>query len=287
MKPITCVRLALLTFIPVLLGFAHHSALAQDGIDATHLHVLVVADTNDATIGTHADADRRNIVTALEQGIPEIRRTITVLTGNRVSPDGVLDELRRMDVQPSDAVAFYYAGHGSWDDRYGHVLTMGAGGLSRQTLVETLREKRAALTVVLTDCCSVYSTLSVVPKVKVLGPDPDVLRYLFFRHRGFVDITSSRKGTYSFGDATGGIFSNALKECLYTPLRALDANQDQVVEWREFAESLNQKTRSKFQVLVARDRRIGTTAASGQPGQVPEVFGELARLAGGPIGRTR
>ncbi len=285
MKQITCFPFWLLVLIPLLMSFAHNSAQALDGADATHVHVLVVADTNDAAIGPHVDADRGNIVTSLEKGIPEVRRSITVLTGNRVSPDAVLDQLRKINVTRSDTLVFYYAGHGSWDERYGHVLTMAAGGLSRRTLMEAMSDKRARLTVILTDCCSVYSTLGNVPKVH--GPDPDVLRYLFFRHQGFVDINSSRKGTYAFGDANGGIFSNALKECLYLPLSALDANRDQMVEWREFAGALDQKTRSKFQVLVARDQRIGAVAANGQSGQTPEIFGVLARLVGGPIARTR
>ncbi len=79
--------------------------------------------------------------------------------------------------------------------------------------------------------------------------DGVIVRDLFFRSRGVVDINGCKKGALSHGtlDWGGSLFTNALLALQKHPVASLDANHNQVVEWAEFFPALQKGTEDAAQ----------------------------------------
>jgi hypothetical protein len=172
---------ALRATIVLLVALVVCDNVRSDDADARFLHILIVADTNDARIGSHVRADKFSLLGALEGSIPNERHSVKVLEADQATPENVLSYYRDLTTGPNDVLLFYYAGHGAIDPKFGQVLTMQTANLSRRTLVKTILDKPSALQIILTDCCSVFGE---VPQAYAMGgSDPQTLRYLLFRQQ--------------------------------------------------------------------------------------------------------
>jgi hypothetical protein len=251
--------------------------------DATRVHALLIADTMDKDIGESVAVDLRQMKAAIENGLPESRRSIAQMTGADVTPAAILARVRSLPVAATDGLVVYYAGHGAWADTGPYLRLHDAALLQRADLVAAMRERAPRLAVLLTDCCSTYVGKAAFYRAAVA--DPDVFRDLFFRHRGLVDITAAQKGQVAVGDTMqGGIFTQALTEVLTaTPRETLDADRDGVVSWAEAAADLATRTKGVFEMLHPRGVTVkGTNIV----GQTPQVFGEIAKPAAGPLSKS-
>lgn len=270
------------------LALAPSAARAGDApeasADATRVRVLLVGDTRDADIGPSVATDLKTMRGALDEGIPEARRSVAALEGADATPATVLARVGDLDVLPTDSLVLYYAGHGAWSDAGPYLRMDGGKILPRADLVKALEAKGARLTVLLTDCCSTYvgkAALYAPPQ-----PDPTVWRDLFFRHRGLVDLTAAEKGEVAVGDGLlGGFFTHALVGTLtLVPRGELDADADGIVSWAELAAALKKETQGVWKMLHPRGLAVrGETRF----GQTPFVFGDLATPAGPPIPRAK
>lgn len=252
-----------------------------DDLDAPFVHVLIVADTNDLRIGKHVETDRRTVVSALEQAIPAHRRTLRVLDGDNATPQNVLQYYRDLKSQPNDTLLCYYAGHGAIDQKHGHVLTMQTANLSRKTLVQTVQAKQARLNIILTDCCAVFG--QVPHAYAPTGYDPRTVRYLFFRHRGTVDVTASDLGQPAYGSQLGGIFTNAVFGMLSLSPEEVDQDGDAIPTWAELWTKAQASIAVRSQDLLARDRRLAATPVLKPEAQRPHAFSPLATPVGDAI----
>ena len=260
----------------VVVGAAH----AADENDARHVHALLVIDTNDPEIGESVKQDLNTFRQLLDWGIPEHRRSMTELQGDAAMPKGILAAIQKLDVKRNDALVVYYAGHGAWYDG-GHYLRMNQGKiLLRKDLQSAMRKRAPRLAILLTDCCSTY--VGGKAFVRKMIYDPTTFRDLFFRHRGFVDVTAASKGQVAVGDRIqGGYFTSALAATISTtPREKLDANGDKIVAWDEVMPLARQATVKTFadgqpRGLMVRGRK--------HTRQTPHVFGALAAPVGVPI----
>ena len=155
----------------------------------SHLHVLLIGDTDDGSVGKSVQADLNNLKRTLEYGIPPFRRTITVLSGAEATPKSVLRQVQDLTIQDKCSLFVYYSGHGVIDPELGHVFTMTHGRLSRKELLAAMRAKKARLRILVTDCCAVYAPVSV-RRAERLREDWSIFRSLFFLHDGEVDVLS-------------------------------------------------------------------------------------------------
>ena len=268
--------LSVLLMATALLG--GHAARADEPVrpvDATRLVALLVADTDDPEIGSSVGVDVQQFRWSLDQGVPPGRLAVHVMTGADATPQTLLARVRSVDVAPTDTLLVYYAGHGAWADA-GPYLRLHGQVLPRADLVAAMRARGAGLSILLTDCCSTY-----VGKTYLFAPptvDPDRYRDLFFRPRGFVDVTAAARGQVAVGDGNlGGVFTKALTDLLtLTPRAALDVDRDGVVSWGETVDALTRGTKDVFTMLHPRGLTVG-----GRPvgGQTPFVFGPLAAPA--------
>ena len=119
--------------------------------DATTLHILLVADTKDATIGPDVRIDGNNMFNRVAQEIPPHRRTLTLFTGERVTRQAITDYYRELPVRATDALFLYFAGHGAVDEK-GHFLAMADGNrFHRSDILQMMKAKGARLVVLISD----------------------------------------------------------------------------------------------------------------------------------------
>jgi hypothetical protein len=248
--------------------------------DARFLHVLMVFDTNDPTIGKSVGLDYAEMSKMLAAGLPPKRYGVSILAGKDVTPENILGHYSRLRMDRNDSLLFYYAGHGAWDTK-SHYLQMNGGKRIRRTDIRAAMERRGArLNILLTDCCSIYTGQAEFNRLGIA--DPYMYRDLFFRHRGTVDVTAARKGQVALGNqVNGGYFTMGLSDVfMYTPSRQIDRNRDGIVSWTEAVGAINVKTQANYKT---RQRGIGPV---GQTVQTPHIFGAVARSVGRAIPRS-
>lgn len=256
-------------------------AFAMEKGEATFLHALIVADTNDEFIGEDVKIDKDRFYYFLKMEIPEVRSRITIYKGSIATRQNILAYYRRLEVKPTESLLFFYAGHGIWRQD-GHVLQLRRSTdiLPRSELLNVMQAKGAQLTILITDTCSNYLDVSKTRDVPSVppppDPDPNVARSLFFRHRGVVDITAAKKGQEAFGDSEfGGLFTRALLDVMRKQGNELDRNRDSLIGWDEFMPRVKIKTQSNYEDLQRRSS--GPRAPSSSGPQTPSILSGLAK----------
>lgn len=223
---------------------------AFDGLDARQLHVLIVADTSDELVGELVNIDGQNLYELLVDEIPQERRgLIKVLRGAAVTSEEILGHIRGLDVDPNDSLFVYFSGHGAYVRDRGQVLRMKGGELlQRSELLSELKAKGPRLVVLVTDACSNIIEESRYPKYAYSmaeGIDHDVCRYLFFRHRGVVDIHAASPGQESVAiQGTGSLFTKSLLDALGMANAAYERTP---ITWRDVMGRVSQRTADRFQ----------------------------------------
>ncbi len=178
---------------------------------AATLHLVIIADTLDPSIGKSVAVDRKMIETAFMDYMPvpgSLR--VSAIEGDRCRREVILTTVAGLAVGPDDAVVVFYSGHGAYDPRVGQYLQFPrvGGYLTREELTRAIKAKGARLGVLSTDCCNKASALPAGPAAPTarFPSEPDnpprtkaLFRALFFDVTGFVDLTSSKQGEASIG----------------------------------------------------------------------------------------
>lgn len=252
-------RIRILSFarVAVLIGLA----LAGDRpARGATLHLVIACITEDGTNQRGPknrwlfNGDRMEELFE-QQVAPEQLRIVRVptspMTANSVL--GFVQQLR--GVGPDDALMFYYAGHGGYDEanRQYFGLLPSHDNLYRQTLFNALLQHRPRLMVLVTDCCYVFSPTGEPP---ILGAQPPagkaqqtspLFRALFFKTKGTVDLTSAARDQFSYWvgrDMTGGSlfgssFRGVLADCA-----------DQELTWPQVVHRVRKRTAAEFRAKV-------------------------------------
>lgn len=181
------------------------------------------------------------VETIVRKYVPASRRTITRISGQQVSPRGILAALKRLPVRRDEALFVYSISHGSYSPGVGHAFNFTGGDLPRAALLRAMKARGAALTILYTECCSNVARVSTS-----LGDDPsdspprergrwgNALTDLLLCDRGVVDITAARPGQRASARRDcGGNLTGALVMAVKAGRRGLDRNGDGQVTWRE------------------------------------------------------
>lgn len=236
------------------------AAPAPAAHELAKLHVLIVADTADkAGISDSAKKDLAAVRAMFTKNVPAERLSLKVLTGKTVTAVNILGYYKTLAAKPTDAVAFYYAGHGGRDAK-GLFFALGQGGKQKQArfyrseLLTAIRAKNAGLSVVLTDCCSDRpaprrsAEEDPEPDSKAtVALDPNV-RKLFFEARGLVDITAATNNKSYGTDLRGGLFTYALTDAVVG--RGKPAKP--VESWKALYSTLKVSVPSQWEYQVSR-----------------------------------
>jgi hypothetical protein len=278
----THVSAAMIAGLLVLAASSTPPARAQD---TGRVFALLAIDF-DAHIAGLED-DERGMTAALASGFGSTRLlNLRILKGGEVSPRAVVDAIRGFPIGPNDTLLFYYSGHGATFEGRGHVLTMSHGNLLRSDLRAVVAQRRARLSVLLTDCCSsLVKPQKEPPMAGAQAPQARVspiLRCLLLQHQGVVDLTSSSLGEASWSrQGTGGLFTSALSSAMGSwDVDEFDTNKDGFATWTEVFDYVRHETQASYQAFKQDllnqdasklDSRM-LAALQSQRDQVPQAF---------------
>lgn len=228
---------------------------------AQRVHLLVAGDTKDPNIGEGVDHDLGNVVSTFFILLREGQLDHDRVAADEVSVANILKAIEQISVKPDETLVFYWSGHGASDEQ-GHYLQMPSGGnLYRSTLLGAMKKKEARLTVLLTDCCNVYTDSKAgLPPVAPASPDPKrktspLMEALLLTPSGVVDINAASPGEVALGTKEGGLFTLSLVYMFPLQQAAGDPNFDGGLEdafgvfWR------NSEKRASWQQIVEQSRQ--------------------------------
>lgn len=187
------------------------------------MHLLIMAD-DDSNIGQGVLRDMENIKNSFSylastMDIP-IRTKILNSKRNLLTYTHVITWLDKEQIAADDVVILYFSGHG------GRTLTsptiwpyvrFPTDRVEFTGVIRRLFKKKAALYVILFDCCNKLVQNSIITK----SDPPIIMNYnaldrkqikqkcldLFFKSKGLVIVSSASPGQYSFGPKSGGYFT--------------------------------------------------------------------------------
>ena len=242
-------RFILLLVLVLLLSF---SARATEPV----FHVIIASDIR-AGFNPHLITDHHNIERLFRGNVPKDRLNLVAMKMDEITPDRILQTVKEIELADQDTLAFYYSGHAA--------SSAGDGGqffqlkdeqgrsveLHRRTLLAALHEKKARLTVLLTDCGNVEvdekESDTVEKSVRtIIAPTTmsPIMEALFIQSEGTVDITSSKQGEASFVDTT----VKRRGSCFTWSLVALfDKHRNNpAITWQEFTTELAEYVKQAF-----------------------------------------
>lgn len=230
-------------FFILLTGFTTRSLNTEER--RRRLYLLVVANTNDPSIGASSQKDL--------EGITELFTTFTrqagialvpvVVSGNAFNIGNVRRILDTIRPNPADIVFFYYSGHGfrfandtskypRISFRTNNLQVRNKNNLAVEDVYRRLQRKGARVTLVVSDCCNERLGASVPFGMDLLRPRStgteglklnfDQLRRLFFPPQPVsIVIASAAPNQLAAGNLQmGGFFTNffraELTRSLYT-----------------------------------------------------------------------
>ncbi len=201
---------------------------ASDG--SVTMHLLMVAATQDESIGESVMTDV-NLVKKNFSGIAKklgIEYKETTIMGNSFKKANILNAVNRLNPGSNDIVVFVYSGHGfRFDDdkdAYPRMLLTYDSDLSENTELSTTElykmivDKKARLTIFLTDCCNSKAGVSRAEVESVAfgtrgttnNVDIDKLYDLFIDESGTIRATAAKAGQYALCDASGGFMLTSI-----------------------------------------------------------------------------
>ena len=225
------------------------------------IHVIIAVDDK-AGFGANLVADYNNMERLFKENVPVSRLNLVLMDKDNITPDTILQAVKRMKPAAEDTLVFYYSGHAANDAPFNE---SGNGGqffqlkdkngktveLSRRTLLAALKEKKNRLTVLLTDCCNIEQKSSIVRRNYETSKTPEVpnkmspvFEALFITPKGTVDITSSKRGEASFVDSS----SKKRGSCFTWPLVELfeKHKNNAAITWLEFTDELRTGVQKAF-----------------------------------------
>ncbi|MCA9054118.1 MAG: hypothetical protein KDA75_09795 [Planctomycetaceae bacterium] len=207
---------------------------------APTIHLVIVADTLDRSIGDSVQVDVDMVEEVFRGNVPERQLNIHKLTGNEANVDVWLARIREIKPAAEDALVVYYSGHGAYERQSGHLFAPRGRTVPRAQIVAAIKEQGVRLGVLIGDCCS---TLIEVPiPIPFLPPVEEVTPLfdeLLIKPRGFVDISATRPGETAMGTAGGGVFTVAFH------LLCIQHSQERL-HWGDLLLKLNQTTRPMY-----------------------------------------
>ncbi len=228
------------------------------------LHVFLVFDTQDETLGDSLAKDLWRMRELFRNSIPRNRLMVSVLTGKKVTAAQILDHYRKANPDPDDGLLFFYGGHGATDPaKKQHYFQLSCGeDLPRLDVRKAMEAKRTSLVVLLTDCCSTPEKIGtpVIPRWIESGQGPKeihpTVRCLLFRARGTVDVTAATNAPSWSDNMEGGIFTRTLCETMKRSLKSLGQDEDGIITWQEFFPVLQGETEKVFANWSAKMRSL-------------------------------
>lgn len=209
---------------------------------AANFHAIIVADTNDSTIGNSVIIDKRKINT-LTRNIA--RNTGLILKQQNIyaynfNYNTVTRSLNNLSVRADDVVMFYYSGHSSNAGGKWPALNLKGRSLKLHNVIYNLKAKKPRLLLVIADSCnnltSRGSSLNSFMRRSIQTPKRHNYEKLFLKHKGTIIMGAATPGEYAWGNGQhGGFFTYQFLESLNKELVSSAPNWNQLVKRAEVA----------------------------------------------------
>jgi len=188
---------------------------------AQTLQAILIADTNDASIGVSVKKDFENLKRVLQAVSTHtgMKLELQALEGNAVTLANMRAAVNAIKPGTNDTVFFYYSGHGfrteASKSRYPY-LYISQQGQAFEEIIGALRKKTPRLLIAVTDSCNNKADLPVAAAMRSMSAPPDYKKTysrLWLDAAGEIVIASSSEGEYAWGDDdVGGYFTKRFLE---------------------------------------------------------------------------
>lgn len=197
-------------------------------LEAKTIHALVVCDTAEYQIGISAQRDCEKIQSELVKAaqFSGMKLNLQKLTWRDAQPRKVISVLDKLDVKSSDAIVFYFTGHGYHpEDKLGSrwpylYFSAVRKVLPLQRIVDAIKKKKPRLALVFSDSCNTYLDTGllgdvVYGKSALAHPVKEYMKMagykqLFLNAEGLLIATAAAEGGVAHATDDGGFFTQTL-----------------------------------------------------------------------------
>lgn len=199
------------------------------------LRVISVANTNDARLGAGFSANAKSLrdYAALVASVSGLTLEMKEIIGTDYTCERIMESVKSLSAQDTDVILFYHSGHGispaenqastsasqypSFDCERDGVDESNIAQLPNlEDISKILHGKGARLTLIAADSCNV-----VLPRATQVfaarGFMQARIKAMFRDFKGYVLMSSSVRGQYSWYTSDGGLFTNRLIDILRAP----------------------------------------------------------------------
>jgi len=204
-------------------------------LQTSTLHLIIIANTNDPSIGKSCDNDRYNLVNEFNQTAIALGIGFKsyIVSGDNFSKTNLLATINSIYPAANDIVLFIYRGHGfRWPNQTDQWLRLAlfygktspksdnSNSINLKEVKDILDKKGARLNIVLGDCCNdpygvtVMTSNSFFQSQVTAFTDVSKLRTLFLNSKGSIITAAARPGEVSYAGLDGGYFTTSFISAL-------------------------------------------------------------------------
>lgn len=244
------IRIYISLFIASCILFNYYSRHSEISGDETYIHLINVADTNNATLGK---GFKRNasIIKNLFSEISEVEGYCfnhELITGENVTYSNVKSQIHDFECGSNDVVIFYYSGHGG-NDKYCNIwpsmLIESKGHLTLNIFEDVhkrLLAKKPKLLITIGDCCNFIMTSFEDAECDDLADTNDFTThnelYSIFDFEGDILVSSSSRGEYAISEKfIGGYYTNVFASELRQAM-----SSDMKMSWERILSNASKST---------------------------------------------
>jgi hypothetical protein len=181
------------------------------------LHLIIIADTDDNSIGESTQIDLRNMQKMMGEIVKQSTGRIvlkSLIRDKRITRQELLNVLTRLQAQPRDIIVFHWAGHGhgspgaKWP-----YLDTAANTTDFQQVIKILNSKNVRQIIALADCCNaplIDTRAMYAPRLlRRQYFFPKNIEKMFIRPKINIIASGSKTGQNSLGtNSLGGYFTH-------------------------------------------------------------------------------
>ncbi|GAB4426186.1 MAG: hypothetical protein OHK0011_07650 [Turneriella sp.] len=214
---------------------------ALSPVAAASLRVLIVADTNDRSIGKSVVADVNNFEAFARQIASRTGLTLDMKTikGRDLKAKNITNAVNGLQADSDDTVIFYYSGHGfrtqkvktRWPLLY--IPDAGQNGIDFQWVIDTINAKNPRMLLAISDSCNNYIDVpqAGINSRAMLADSDEAWRKLFVEYSGRIHASGSTVGQMSFGqDGVGGAFTSRFLSLVRAEVKKADPDWDHIMQ---------------------------------------------------------
>jgi hypothetical protein len=206
-----------------------------DNNKPARLHLVLIANTLDAAIGSGCSSDKTNLSNEFRQVADALGVSFQeyLIDGSSFSKERLLSTINSLSPGSNDIVLFIYRGHGfRWKDQTDDWPRMDlrtnpmaqqiteATSMNLSEVYSILKSKKARLNIILGDCCNSAVNISSVTANNYLtfqvdnNSDITKLKSLFMNSNGIILSAAAQKGEVSWNSPQGGLYSISFLQAL-------------------------------------------------------------------------